>query len=158
MCNPLSQMQIRLCRTSNTFGMVRNQGKKPHQGWDLAARVGTPVYAIRSGRIVEVRDHGDYGKQVTLEFTHVGQTAYAFYAHLEKFLCKQGDPVRDGDVIATSGRSGNAWNLPMAEEHLHFEIRLWLQRPGKGLVARIDPGEVLGYETYSTPKDPLRLY
>jgi murein DD-endopeptidase MepM/ murein hydrolase activator NlpD len=113
MCNPLQTMQIRQCKMSNTFGLVRHEytgrscHQKPHQGWDLAAPVPTPVYAIRDGRIVDVQqiDRGGYGKSITLEFQHVGQTAYAFYAHLSKIVKAKGDVVKEG-VKGPAGSPG----------------------------------------------------
>lgn len=151
MCAPLTSMTIRDCSLHHTFGMVRGGGSKAHQGWDLAAPVGTPVYAIRNGVIVETRDHGDYGLQLTLEFRHLGLPTFAFYAHLSRILVHPKAKVREGDLLGFTGKTGNAKNLPQSQEHLHFEIRMLLSRPGKGLTARIDPGEVLGYEVYGTP-------
>jgi hypothetical protein len=46
---PLVSNMIRGRSVNNTFGMVRkhaNGGMKPHQGWDLEASVGDPVYLL----------------------------------------------------------------------------------------------------------------
>jgi murein DD-endopeptidase MepM/ murein hydrolase activator NlpD len=133
---------------SHTYGMVRDGGQRPHQGWDLEAPVGTPVYAIEEGKVVDVRPQGAYGKELTLEFTHNGQKRYAFYAHLSAVFPMEGDEVREGELIGFTGKTGNASNLPADEEHLHFEIRT---RPhtGKGLGGHLDPGSVLGFGTLS---------
>ncbi len=151
MQNPLDSMRIRGQLPNHCFGMVRNQGKRAHQGWDLAARVGTPVYAVASGRIRQIRDDGDdgYGVHVTLEFSHNGQTLYAFYAHLSGVACAEGQVVLEGDLLGFTGKTGNARNLPAADDHLHFEVRtlLW---PKGGLNGRLDPGDLLGYQYYSS--------
>lgn len=149
MRNPLNVMRIRRQIPNNTFGMVRNEGTQPHQGWDISAPVGTQIYAVSDGLIREIRDFGDYGVQIILEFQHGSQTLYAFYAHLSGVACAQGQPVREGDLIGFTGRTGNASGLPAADDHLHFEIRTQLN-VGLGLPGRIDPGAVLGYQHYST--------
>jgi len=73
----------------------------------------------------------------------VGQL-WAFYAHLSLIYVQAGKAVLEGEVIALTGNSGNATNVP---PHLHFEIRT-KPRAAKGLTGRIDPGEVLGYDHY----------
>ena len=64
---PLNIMRIRHDHPKHTFGMVRHGGRRPHQGWDLTAPVGTPVYAITDGVIKETTANvGYYGRQVIL--------------------------------------------------------------------------------------------
>lgn len=153
MQNPLDTMRIRRGIPNNTFGMVRNNNTKPHQGWDLAALPGTPVYAIATGRAEFVENKGAYGVQICQTFEHRGQPLYAFYAHLEHALVKNGDKITEGQLIGYSGQTGNASGQCEADAHLHFEIRL-VPRPGLGLAGRIDPGEILGYEIYSSQPAP----
>lgn len=154
---PLNHMKIRRESINHTFGMVRNAGQRPHQGWDLEAPVGTPVYAITSGTIKDVRDYGDYGKQVVLEFSNGEQTRYAFYAHLSSIIRMGGEAVQEGDLIGFTGKTGNASNLAADEDHLHFEIRD-LPHAGKGLGGRIDPGRALGFEVYSCYETGVEPY
>jgi murein DD-endopeptidase MepM/ murein hydrolase activator NlpD len=96
-----------------------------------------------------MRDEGDYGIQITLEFLHSGRWLFAFYAHLSAVACAEGDIIYEGQQIGLTGRTGNAHNLHADDEHLHFEIREQA-RAGRGLGNRIDPGEILGYEVYSS--------
>lgn len=149
MRNPLDRMRIRGHSLSHTYGMVRTyrDGRpKPHQGWDLAARVGTPVYAIAAGTIQEVSRELRYGLQIILAFPAGGVTAYAHYAHLSSVACTVGDAVTEGALIGFTGNSGvDAARLPTAEHHLHFEIRTGGPHPGGGLHGHVDPGAVLGY-------------
>lgn len=148
---PLDRMKIRPLQgghanpLSNTFGMVRNEGHRAHQGWDLDASPGTPVYAIAAGNLTASKSK-DYGDCLQLEFSHDGKNFYAFYAHLGLILLKDCS-VPEGTVIGFTGRSGNASKIPVGEAHLHFEIRT-RAGVGKGLGGRIDPGEVLGYRYY----------
>jgi len=84
---PLAINVIRHNSKNNTFGMVRKRADgtaKPHQGWDFSAEVGTPIYAINKGTIRFIRDRGDYGLQLCLEFEHENVIYFAFYAHLQK--------------------------------------------------------------------------
>jgi murein DD-endopeptidase MepM/ murein hydrolase activator NlpD len=157
MRNPLNVMRIRGTSnnnspTHNVFGMVRkypNGTPKPHQGWDLEAPLGTPIYAIAQGKVISVANEGAYGRQIVLAFAHGGQTRYAFYAHLGVALVTQGQEVTEGTMLGTTGESGNAAGLPVAERHLHFEIRT-IPQPGLGLGGRVDPGTVLGFGTLSS--------
>jgi murein DD-endopeptidase MepM/ murein hydrolase activator NlpD len=82
----------------------------------------------------------------------VTKTYFAFYAHLSSYLTlAENQSVTEGAPIALTGRSGNAQNIPVAESHLHFEIRTTEFPYGGGpLTGRIDPGELLGYQFYSS--------
>jgi len=162
MRKPLQMMKIRECQfgrsapLTNTFGKVRTHGR-PHQGWDLQAPPGTPVFAIASGP-TKAGYSKDYGNWISIKFAHRGQTLYAFYAHLLGYSDKvvaQNQVVPEGTVIGFTGRSGNAQKIPLAESHLHFEIRTkevpsFPSLLGRGLDGRIDPGQVIGYEVYSS--------
>jgi murein DD-endopeptidase MepM/ murein hydrolase activator NlpD len=144
---PLLHNTIRGNSVHNTFGLVRqyaNGQKKPHQGWDLRAVVGTPVYAVGSGKVVFVQHQGDYGLQVCHSFTFRGRVLYAFYAHLLSTKVAAGNEVRTDQEIATTGKSGNAASLKAAEDHLHFEIR---EHPytGLGLAGRLSPLALYGH-------------
>ncbi len=89
---------------------------KPHEGIDLPAPVGTPVFAAADGRVVYA-GHGvrGYGNMVVLK--HAGDLL-TVYAHNSALLVAQGQPVRAGDRIALVGQSGHATG-----PHLHFEVR-----------------------------------
>jgi murein DD-endopeptidase MepM/ murein hydrolase activator NlpD len=157
MRSPLVQMRLRGVSsgkhpTHNSFGMVRkyaNGTPKPHQGWDLEAASGTPVYAIARGKVHAVLNGGAYGRQVILAFAHAGKTHYAHYAHLSSTAVTVGQEVLEGEVLGRTGASGNASSLSASEHHLHFEIRT-IPNPGLGLAGRVDPGTVLGFGVYSS--------
>lgn len=143
---PLASNLIRGKSERNTFGMVRSFGNgspKPHQGWDFSASTGTSVYAIADGKVEFIKNNGDYGLQLCLSFKFNGAIYYAFYAHLKATSVAVGAAVKMDDLIANSGNSGNAKNLPSSEDHLHFEIRTKLA-PGAGLVGRVSPLKIFG--------------
>ena len=107
------------------FG-ARRSGGRMHQGIDLAADIGTPVYAARSGRVIISRIIKDKntrrgsGNYVVLR--HAGNFSTA-YAHLSKVYVSENDFVRQGEIIGRVGKTGNA-NYKDMLPHLHFEIRI----------------------------------
>lgn len=89
---------------------------KPHEGIDLPAPVGTPVFAAADGRVVYAGGAiRGYGNLIVLK--HAGDLLTA-YAHNSVLLVSQGQSVRAGDRIALVGQSGHATG-----PHLHFEVR-----------------------------------
>jgi murein DD-endopeptidase MepM/ murein hydrolase activator NlpD len=93
-------------------------GNRRHRGVDLAAGLGTPVRAIRSGRVAEVGNHRGLGRFVALEH---GGGLRTLYAHLETSAVEPGGRVAQGAIIGTVGKTGNArhqWITP----HLHLEV------------------------------------
>lgn len=89
---------------------------KPHEGIDLPAPIGTPVFAAADGRVVYAGSGiRGYGNLVVLK--HPGDLL-TVYAHNSVLLVSQGQAVRAGDRIALVGQSGHATG-----PHLHFEVR-----------------------------------
>lgn len=140
---PLRRNIIRGNVKNHTFGMVRNGGTKPHQGWDMLAPIGTECFAIADGTISDVYKSEAYGEVVELSFSFKNKKLFAAYAHLSAVKVKKGDSVKQGQMIGLTGNSGNAAKLNKSEMHLHFEIRSQ-SRPGLGLGGRIDPTTVFG--------------
>jgi murein DD-endopeptidase MepM/ murein hydrolase activator NlpD len=101
------------------FG-VRNDpftGKrKMHEGLDIAARTGTPVYATADGIVSSVRTEPGYGKVVTIDHGYGYRTVYG---HNSKYHVKVGQRVRRGDQISSVGNTGRSTG-----SHVHYEIRL----------------------------------
>lgn len=93
-------------------------GHRTHRGIDLAAAVGTPVRTVRSGTVVKVGHHRGLGHYVELK--HRGKVR-SLYAHLQKAVVEPGARVRQGAIIGTVGKSGNAKH-PWITPHLHLEI------------------------------------
>lgn len=136
---PLAQNRIRRSSVANTFGMVRNSGARPHQGWDLYAMPGTRCFAIADGVIRFREPFGDYGLLIILEFKWRNETLYAAYAHLGGFVgISEKQRVCAGDWIGITGNSGNATSMHGEDQHLHFEVRSEM-KPGKGLGGRWNP-------------------
>ena len=97
----------------------RRGGTRAHEALDIMAPRGTPVRATADGRIVKLFDSKPGG--LTLyEFDPTESVAY-YYAHLDRYAggIREGQAVRQGDVIGYVGSTGNA--SPEAP-HLHFAI------------------------------------
>ena len=102
--------------------------KRPHFGVDYAARVGTPVMAPASGKVTLTHDDMFYSGG-TLMLDH-GLGVSSTFLHLSKILVKEGQEVKQGDIIALVGKSGRATGA-----HLDWRIN-WFK-------VRIDPQQVL---------------
>jgi murein DD-endopeptidase MepM/ murein hydrolase activator NlpD len=111
---PVSGVQRR--QLSDTWGQARAEGRT-HEGIDILAPQGTPVMAAADGRIVKFFDSVRGGVTI-YQFDH-GERFVYYYAHLSSRApgLAEGDQVRQGQVIAYVGMTGNA---PVP--HLHFEI------------------------------------
>lgn len=109
---------------SSPFGI---RGGVFHQGIDIAAPSGTPVYAVANGKVIYIvtgcrvgnyRCGGDYGNVIYLQ--HSGQPYdETRYAHLSSVSVTCGQIVSQGQQIGTVGSTGNS-----TEPHLHFETRI----------------------------------
>jgi len=99
---------------TSPFGLRMN-GVLPgiHRGVDIAVPIGTPVIAMKGGRVVYAGTMRGYGNVVIIEN---GDTR-TVYAHLSELRVRTGDRVRSHQVVALSGASGNA-----SGAHLHFEV------------------------------------
>ncbi|TMG17585.1 MAG: M23 family metallopeptidase [Chloroflexi bacterium] len=87
-----------------------------HSGIDLAAPLGTPVYAATAGTVTLRRERGGYGLYILLTRDSKLST---LYGHLDWPLVQPGDVVAAGQAIALMGSTGNSTG-----PHLHFEVRI----------------------------------
>jgi len=85
-----------------------------HKGIDWACGSGTPVFASSAGVVERAEYSGSYGYVVYIDHPDGRQTRYA---HNSKLACKVGQSVKQGEVIAYSGSTGNSTG-----PHVHFEI------------------------------------
>lgn len=105
-------------RLSQGFGSASGQfGYTFHNGLDIAAKTGTPVYAAEAGKVTKVSSSGPYGNHIQIEHNVDGQKWTTVYAHLHKVDVKTGQLVHQGEPIGQIGNTGNS-----SGPHLHFEI------------------------------------
>jgi murein DD-endopeptidase MepM/ murein hydrolase activator NlpD len=86
-----------------------------HYGIDIAAPIGTPVYATADGVVSGTETSRGYGKVVKIDHGFGYSTVYA---HLSKYLVKRGEVVTKGQKIAEVGITGRTTG-----PHLHYEVR-----------------------------------
>jgi murein DD-endopeptidase MepM/ murein hydrolase activator NlpD len=86
-----------------------------HFGLDIAADVGTPVYAAADGVVEYAKKKGGYGKFLLINHPFGFKTGYG---HLSRYAVKAGDYVSKGDLVAFTGNTGRSTG-----PHLHYEVR-----------------------------------
>ncbi|MGM8306086.1 phage tail spike protein [Clostridium perfringens] len=87
-----------------------------HTGTDIGCPEGTPVRACRDGVVIKRRELTySYGKY--LQIDHGGGLT-TIYGHNSKLIVNEGDHVKQGQVIAKSGSTGNSTG-----NHCHIELR-----------------------------------
>jgi murein DD-endopeptidase MepM/ murein hydrolase activator NlpD len=87
-----------------------------HAGIDIPVPVGTPVRAAQSGRVIISGPTGGYGNYICI--AHGGGLSTC-YGHNSSLGVSQGQSVKQGQVIAQSGNTGNSTG-----PHVHFEVRV----------------------------------
>jgi murein DD-endopeptidase MepM/ murein hydrolase activator NlpD len=90
-------------------------GSKYHEGIDLRARMGDPIFAMKEGIVTNTG-----GAFNTISVNH-GDGLSTNYLHLSSVNVNRGQQVKGGDVLGKSGGMGR--NGPNSyQPHLHFEV------------------------------------
>lgn len=123
---------------SALFGMVREDGRRFHEGIDIRPvrtnADGEPldlVLAAMDGQVAYLNTdvNGPYGRYVVLFHAAAELPVYSLYAHLAKVepSLRPGKPLRRGTPIGLMGRtSAGASPITKDRAHLHFEVGLIL--------------------------------
>lgn len=90
-----------------------------HQGTDLGAGCGQPIFAASSGTVVYAGWNGGYGNFILIDHGGGVQTAYAHIVN-GGILVGYGQNVGVGTRIASVGTTGTSTGC-----HLHLETRIW---------------------------------
>ena len=142
------------------FGTSKNNAYRIHHGVDIVDPTGTPVHAAADGVVAYAgKEAGTrfgpstipnfYGNLVLVKLPQQfrGQNVYYLYGHFDQVLVKEGQQVKQGDIVGKIGMTGTADG-----PHVHVEVRvgdvkygnsrnpaLWLQPlPGTGaLVGKV---------------------
>ncbi|RBY93188.1 M23 family metallopeptidase [Blastococcus sp. TF02A-30] len=108
-----------------------------HYGLDLAAPLGTPIYAASDGVVIKAGRASGYGNAVYIQDADGN---VHIYGHMRYYNVSAGDIVHAGDQIAKVGNEGQSTG-----PHLHYEIhrggmdgrptdpKVWLAERGVGL-------------------------
>lgn len=117
-------------RISGVFGSQRilnDQPRQPHNGVDIAAPEGTPVYAPADG-VVSLANPDMYLSGGTLILDH-GLGLSSSFLHLQKIFVQAGQLVGKGDLLATVGATGR-----VTGPHLHWGMNWFEQRVDPALL------------------------
>jgi hypothetical protein len=92
-----------------------------HDGVDIRAPIGTPVFAIGHGKVVRTKDDPN-NKYITIEHKNVKYQGkvwkyYSSYLHLSQVLVQPGDVVDKGTLIGRVGLTGFT-----TTPHLHIQV------------------------------------
>ena len=112
------------------FGAPRSGGRV-HEGFDVTAPCGTPLLAIRAGRV----ERAGFDPELYGHFVQVDARSSKldfFYAHMRRPASARSESVRTSERLGKIGLTGNAPGTPC---HLHVELR----RSGR----LVDPKPVL---------------
>lgn len=145
--NKVFKFQIPIKDSFNNSGGFDPTGKGSvghiHQGVDLRAPGGTPVYPLAPGIVSAVKTDPKGGNTVNIKYYN---DYSSYYAHLGTISVAVGDNVDYNTVIGTVGDSGNANGFP----HLHMQC----YKSG----SLIDPASILNlpkYTEYNPKKEKL---
>ena len=101
-----------------------------HNGIDLAAPAGEPIYAAAAGKVVGT-DTGEasYGNWVAIRHSITTKSGVrdiiSLYAHLRSIKVRLGQELEEGTLIGYEGNTGNTTRLlygPDRGYHLHFTV------------------------------------
>lgn len=87
-----------------------------HNGIDIPAPHGTPIYATADGIVGRAQRLGGYGLYVEIEHGNAIQTRYG---HMSSYVVQSGQQVKRGDIVGYVGSTGRSTG-----NHLHYEVRI----------------------------------
>lgn len=115
-----SEKPVRTAEFTSGYGTRTDpfQGRAArHQGIDLAAPMGTPIYATADGIVTTAGwNNGGYGNLIKIDH---GRGIETRYGHLSAILVSAGQHVVRGQQIARMGSTGRSTG-----SHLHYEVRI----------------------------------
>lgn len=114
---PVPVLGVRLRTIADTWGEARSEGRS-HEGTDIFAARGTPVFSATSGYVLRTGENRLGG--IVVVTIGPGGVRY-YYAHLDRIAdgITFGMPVTTDTVLGYVGNTGNAAGTP---PHLHFGI------------------------------------
>ena len=114
-----SRMPLSDASLTSSYGMRTHPvlgGRRRHNGVDLAAPTGTPVYATADGYVERANWFSSYGKYIQIDH---GAEVETRFAHLSKISVNAGERVKKGQLIGYVGSTGRSTG-----PHLHYEVRI----------------------------------
>ncbi|MBD0022949.1 peptidoglycan DD-metalloendopeptidase family protein [Gordonia pseudamarae] len=103
-----------------------------HYGVDIANEIGTPVYAVTDGTVLESGPASGFGQWVRVQ---QDDGTIGVFGHVDQSFVTAGQEVKAGEQIATVGNRGQSTG-----PHLHYEVwdkdgtkinpQVWLKNRG----------------------------
>jgi murein DD-endopeptidase MepM/ murein hydrolase activator NlpD len=106
-----------LTRLHTIFGLrlhPKHGDVRPHKGLDFTAPTGTPVYATGDGKVQTAYYSDTYGNVIYINHGFNFETRYA---HLTRYIVKDGEEIKRGQIIGYVGSTGTS-----VGPHLHYEV------------------------------------
>ena len=136
--NAFNRYPLRFSHISSTFSLGRNHPilryKRPHNGIDLAAPIGTPILATGDGRIEIIGRQSGYGNMIKIKHNNIYSTVYGHMLRFQKGIYK-GAFVKRGQVIGYVGQTGLA-----SGPHCHYEFHI-KQQPKNPTTVNLPRGD-----------------
>ena len=110
---PLNSFVTSIYGTRRTFNKIR---KSQHLGTDFRAKVGTPVKASNTGKVVVSRDLFYSGKTIVIDH---GMGIFTVYGHLSKLKVAENSIITKGALVGLSGKTGR-----ITGPHLHWGVKV----------------------------------
>lgn len=108
--------------TYASYNLFRPPSRPAHDGFDMVAPAGTPIFASAAGVVrISQESYAGYGVAVTIDSVVGGQQVSTLYGHMT-YGSRQvvsGQYVSAGQVIGAVGSTGRS-----TANHLHFEVRI----------------------------------
>ena len=100
---------------------ITGVGTEFHSGLDVACAKGSPILAAAGGVVTKSAWYGGYGNCVIIYHgqNNQGVGVTTLYGHASELICKEGQTVKQGDIIALVGTTGRS-----TDNHLHFSVLL----------------------------------
>ncbi len=106
-------------RLTSSFGMRVHPvlGKRMrHNGIDIPAATGTPIYAPADGVVGRAQRLGGYGNYAEIEHGNGIQTRFG---HMSRIAVTPGQRIKQGQLVGYVGSTGRSTG-----PHLHYEVRI----------------------------------
>lgn len=128
---PIPVKGVKRHQLTDTWGAARDRGTR-HEGIDIMAAQGTPIYSTVTGEVMNLTDNPRGGHVIWIKAV---DGSWHYFAHLDRHVAglTVGEQIRVGHKIGYVGNTGNARHTA---PHLHYAI--YLQGKGKGAVNPYD--------------------